>query len=469
MKTYITKEFIQLLLDTYPGLANNKSYWHLMRVLLFGIRNEGRPLLAYRMLSHCYHYDSYCKGFNQSYNHNFNALAFLQAFKKDVMNDFNWTESDHIKHKARTALITFTPEVQAALEAEIYLILNDSSSEDKVHIITGVSYNKKDVKKQQQTFLNDINTLNSLNATAEQKPLLDYLNNKVSELQLKNIIEPNLFDCAIAMNNIEDSLKRQIQLSGLCAISEYFKAFYQPSAESKTVRIFPANMSILCINKEYKKILLNGCTEVDLASSQLAIVSETWNIPFIKDYLNSGNKIWLDLCAALEIDYDAPNKKVLKEALYSLVFGMTLPNLQKSIKAAFGESAVSKWEYHPVIQSLLMARTIRMNEILTAGKLTTIYGKEVLITGKTKADKADSLRSALAQEAQAVEYYLMQPVYEIAKTTDDFVIILWQHDGCTIKFNDKSKQQRWMDRICLAVKNRADSLSIPTQLEIEIL
>ena len=469
MKTYITKEFRQLLLDTYPGLANNKSYWHLMRILLFGIRNEGRPLLAYKMLSHCYHYDNYFKGFNQSYNHNFNALAFLQAFKNDVMNDFNWTESDHIKHKARTALITFTPEVQAALEVEIYLILNDYNKEDKVHIITGISYNKKEVKKQQQSFLNDINSLNNTQATVEQKPLLNYLNNKVSELQLKNIIEPNLFECAVAMNGIEDTTKRQIQLSHLCAISEYFKALYQPSSEGRTVRIFPANDSVLCINKEYKKILLKGCTEVDLASSQLAIVSETWNIPFIKDYLNSGNKIWLDLCATLEIDYDASNKKVLKEALYSLVFGMTPCNLVKLITEAFGDEAALKWVLHPVISTLLKCRQIRMNDILSAGKLITFYGKEVLITGKTKADRNDCLRSALAQEAQAIEYYLLQPVYELAETTQDFYIILWQHDGCTLKFTNKSKQQRWMDRICQAVKNRANSLSIPTQLEIEIL
>ena len=63
----------------------------------------------------------------------------------------------------------------------------------------------------------------------------------------------------------------------------------------------------------------------------------------------------------------------------------------------------------------------------------------------------------------------MQPILDLALTTTDFVMTAFQHDGASIKFTNITKQDSWINRICTSVKQRADSLNIPTQLEIEYL
>ena len=40
----------------------------------------------------------------------------------------------------------------------------------------------------------------------------------------------------------------------------------------------------------------------------------------------------------------------------------------------------------------------------------------------------------MAQQAQATELYLLLPVLKLAKSTNDFSITLWQHDGFSVNF-----------------------------------
>jgi len=472
MKSIITRDFRNLILSTYPALSNNTVYWRLIQVLMFGLKDKdtGLPLLSYIGLAIIEH--GFYRGYNIAYQKNYKGLTLLLDFQSKVMTPetFSWTDADFTEHRARSAIVIFTPEIEERIQIELDLVLSPNYlNNDLVYMISGLKYNKKTAKQMHNQLQEQVNMNNDRTATIEQKPLLDYLNNKISVAQLSNIIRPNIAQAVLAIATIEDSLKRNHQAAHLAAILEDPKPLYQPSINGNTVRIFPANMSILGLKREIKKILCKGLYEFDLASSQLAIVSQTWDIPYIKDYLNNGNKIWLDLCVRLNIEYNSDNKDVLKQALYSLIFGMSKRNLLLNISAAFGKVATSRWITDPVISLLFLHREKRMKEILEAGKLITLYGKEVLITGKTKQLKQECLRSALAQEAQSVEFYLMQPILDLALTTNEFSIVLFQHDGCSIKFNDKSKQQRWINRIITSVQQRADSLSIPTHLEMEIL
>ena len=75
----------------------------------------------------------------------------------------------------------------------------------------------------------------------------------------------------------------------------------------------------------------------------------------------------------------------------------------------------------------------------------------------------------LAEEAQSIEFWLLEPVIDLAKTTKNFIITLWQSDGFSVKFTDKSKEDRWTKRIQDVVLARANQLNVPTHLELEIL
>jgi G:T-mismatch repair DNA endonuclease (very short patch repair protein) len=74
-----------------------------------------------------------------------------------------------------------------------------------------------------------------------------------------------------------------------------------------------------------------------------------------------------------------------------------------------------------------------------------------------------------AHQAQSVELYLLLPVVELASTTKDFYITLWQHDGFSVHFTNKSKVDYWIKKIQSVVQSKIDEQGILTHLEWELL
>jgi hypothetical protein len=124
---------------------------------------------------------------------------------------------------------------------------------------------------------------------------------------------------------------------------------------------------------------------------------------------------------------------------------------------------------HHIIQALFKARSKRVSFIMSRGYIITAQGKQVFVSGKDKREKLNKIRSMLAEEAQSIEFWLLEPVIDLAKTTKNFIITLWQSDGFSVKFTDKSKEVRWTKRIQDVVLARANQLNVPTHLELEIL
>ena len=58
---------------------------------------------------------------------------------------------------------------------------------------------------------------------------------------------------------------------------------------------------------------------------------------------------------------------------------------------------------------------------------------------------------------------LVYPAFEIADKTEDFTIMLFQHDGFSVFF--RPEKERWRERIKEVVDNNAKKLGIPTLLE----
>ena len=106
----------------------------------------------------------------------------------------------------------------------------------------------------------------------------------------------------------------------------------------------------------------------------------------------------------------------------------------------------------------------RKGEVRRAGGATTVFGDRLHSDGSD-----DSLRSILAQEAQAMELWLLLPIVEMARSTDEFSIVLWQHDGFSAAFRDRSRARRWVGRFQEAVARRAGEQGIATELEAEEL
>jgi hypothetical protein len=470
MRKLITQEYYNLIIKEFPSAKENPAYFKLLCYLAFGRVNKktGQVIIDYSRLARIQFGNKI--GIKKVQQLNYRALTFLEEFQRDVMSEetFTWSDYDFEEHRAREAEVTWSDTMIKAIEDENLYRASTTKLNGLVYIDSGKKYSQASIKLARDMDLQMAQQQQRI-ATDEQKPLLDYMHS-LNIKHFSNIVNPsNLMAAFAEILKIEKKTSRDHQFNILCAIQEDLKPLYQPSKSGNTVRIFAFNDSILSLKKSIRKVLCKGWIEFDLASAQLAIVSQTWNIPFIRDYLNNGNKIWKDLCNHLNLPYTEDIKADLKVALYALVYGKTVTKLKQLIKETIGEEYVDLWLSHPVIKAILTARMIKIKQLLKDKQLTTIFGKTIKITGKDKTEINAKIRSALAEESQAVEYYLILPVLELAQSTKDFVITLVQADGFSCSFTNKTKQQRWIDRILQSVQLKADSLSIPTHLELEIL
>jgi hypothetical protein len=210
------------------------------------------------------------------------------------------------------------------------------------------------------------------------------------------------------------------------------------------------------LRRDIRKTLTQGWYEFDLANAQLAIVAKLWNIQPIQDFLSTKQSIWTELFkhfnrTSLKTTNDLKYqgiKSVFKKALYSLIYGMPKGNLIKEINEGLKVYGISQGGKHffinTLIQALYLAREAKFQEMNGLTEVSTIFNKTLQIdgnktsTGKPTQNRKDSIASHLSHQAQSVELYLLLPVVELASTTKDFHIVLWQHDGFSIHFNDKS-------------------------------
>lgn len=478
MRKTVSLQFRNLIKVSFPGLGKNLSYWRFMRHLMFGRKDEktGRPMISQRCVAKA---EDKLNILEKSTN--YNAEKFLLKFQLEVMSveTFSWSDWSFKDGEARIAMVEFPQEIKDAIESEAYKIM----LEDRVYFDTGNKFSDKLQKIDRELIKKEAYTYFNF-SSPEAKELLEYMNS-IPVHSFSKVVDANLNDTWLEALNIKDPDKRGVQVAILSTIKDDLQPFYQPSKKGNTVRIFPLTYSIPMLQKKLRKLITKGWYEFDLASSQLAIVGKTWEIPEVQEFLQSNKKIWVELIN--HYGFDANNlkqtdedtyedlKSVLKDALYSLIYGMGKINLVTFLNEGllpFGIiDAGKKFFKHPLIKSLFDARERKINELNDCDSAETIFGKVIKVAGNKKANgkpndiRAESIRSIIAQQAQAVELYLLLPVLDLAKSTNDFVITLWQHDGFSINFTSEGRRDRWINKINKVVNDRAADLGIITKLE----
>ncbi|NEU82234.1 hypothetical protein [Nostoc sp. UIC 10630] len=478
MRKTVSLEFRDIIKANFPGIGKNISYWKFMRHLLFGRRDKatGLPMISQRCIAKAEDKLNILENSNA-----YNASKFLVKFQSEVMSEetFSWSNWNFKDGEARVALVEFPQEVIDAIESESYKIM----LEDRVYFDTGNKFSDKLQKVDRELIKKEAYTYFNF-SSPEAQDLLEYMNN-VPVNSFSKVVAANLDATFLEALKIENPEKRHVQLEVLSTIRDELQPFYKPSGKGNTVRIFPLNYSIPMLQKGLRKSITKGWYEFDLASSQLAIIGKTWEIPEVQEFLKSGGKIWADLIKHYGIDaadlkktdetkYE-DIKAVLKDSLYSLIYGMCKNNLIAFLNEGllpFGiKDAGKKFLTHPLMKSLFEVREAKIAELNESDTAETIFGKVIKVVGgktndgKPTAARKECIRGIMAQQAQAVELYLLLPVLDLAKSTKDFVITLWQHDGFSVNFTDSSKSARWINKINQVVADRAYELGIITKLE----
>ena len=197
-----------------------------------------------------------------------------------------------------------------------------------------------------------------------------------------------------------------------------------------------------------------------MISSQLAICAKLWGVVEVEKFLASGTSVWEYLEANT-----AAKKDAIKEALYSLMFGQLASKIEARLDLKVGKGEGKRFLQKELIRLLYEARQVEMNKILSAGFGDTCFGKRILVNFDNNKKTAASIRSILAQQAQAVEMDLLLPVVKLAVESNQYDVLLWQHDGFSVVFRDKQRKELWKNRISKVVESKAAEYGIVVSLE----
>lgn len=467
------RESLQALLpnlDSYNCKCKKEEHWNLFRVLAFNPfidRDTGAVRASAETIARATNNLSALRAGK------FNAGAVLKHFINDIIPGIatllvddqgrEWSTSTWVIReddsrykkedgKTRRVLVNWPLEVKEIIQKEI----TKQYTDEKVYISNGNKRNDGKERGFTTIILDECQQEIEILNCKPAKEIADYLNN----LPINSFTKlSDNFDKALEVaDKLEGHVKQQ-QLLILSTIMEAPKPFVRPS--EKTDRLFGHGANITNLKKEVRKALTKGWFEGDLKSAQLAIVATLWNIPEVLSFLETGKSFWSDVLSHLGVSEEA--KGIVKDHTYGVIFGMSKERLVEEMNAGLKKFNIEKggnlFLSHPIISALLKARGAYISKVLSEGYIVDAFHS------KFEINKSNVL-SLVARQAQSYEMALIHPVFELAKTTEDFSIVLYQFDGVSIKFHNKKRQGTWLELIELAVKKKACELGIFTSLDI---
>ncbi len=465
----VSRQFRELVQEELPGLGNNETYWRLFEWHIFGsrLKETGGVLASREILAEIEGKTA------QLRNNRYTGLPFLESYRRDVA-PIEWSNYSVVDGKARVITNNALSErVLNAAQTELATPVKELY--ERVYLVSGAAYT---VKRQQAARREDQEAANT-SAQArlvkadgrEVRTLVEYLNTLPPARYTKMLSRlPEAYEVASTITKEE---RRERAYKGLRAFADQPQQFYAPSSARRSVRVFGFQGGLVSLPREVRKALLQDFTSVDLASAQLAVVAQLWDVPSVQQFLlehrDRGRSIWPSLCAELELPYNEHSKQGIKPLVYALCFGGGARRkndaINKKAREEFGddgEAIVKRFMALPMIADLYEARLREAKRVENDKGSYDCFGNWIpLEYGYGKA------ASVLACQAQAVELKLLWPVVERAVSSDDVGIVCWLFDGCSLAFKDASKKERILRQLQAAVRAQADELGVITSLEIE--
>ncbi|NTU81115.1 MAG: hypothetical protein HGA45_17325 [Chloroflexales bacterium] len=320
---------------------------------------------------------------------------------------------------------------------------------------------------------------------AETTALRDYLNTPAGvanqrQLLMRQAVTKYGAEAVAVALQLESPASRIRSLGILLAMRVQPLQYFTASRHNKTRRIFPANAGLGMLPRAVSEVLIQDWCDFDLRYAQLAICARLWQVPEVLAFLEQGGQIWDALLTYLGWPLDAGHKKPVKTALYTITFGAHLPNLagmlarehptHPALRAMGVDSFVTTLLQHPLIAALCRRRQVMLDDALTRGFIHDCYGAYIPVPEEADAmgRQRPNPRSVLAQEAQAMEFAIVEAVVKLAQTTNEFAIVHWAHDGFTVSIRDARRRERWIQRIIECVNAQAEEYGVPTELELKL-
>lgn len=471
MKRIVYKSTRNSLKEIIPNLSSynckckEEDHWNLLRVVLFssyrGEENEVR--VGAEAIARA------TNKLNQFKAGRFNAGVVIDHFINDIFpfaqvitDEFGreWSKSTwEQREDGSYKKIADGKQRRLALSLPISLkevLMNEKvkRNEDRVYLDTGRLVNNKREKEYRDSIyrdcLDDIQILDCKPA----EDIATYINNLPTNTFTKLLV--NYDKTLNKINSLSSEASQYQQYLVLEAIRECPKPFIRSS--DNTDRLFAHGATIAALKKDVRKELTRDWYEADLKSAQLAIVAKVWKVKEVQDFLKEKRSFWKEILTYLNLK--EKDKKHIKDYTYGVIFGMSENNILRDLTSIFNQEVSQAFLSHPLIKSLLKARTKYINKLLKDKVMVDAFNKEFKVT-------KSNVLTMLARQAQSYEMALIYPIFQVAKTTDEFSIVLYQFDGVSIKFHREYRKEYWIEQIKLAVEKIADELDIYTTLEVE--
>ena len=451
-----------------------------MGYMLFGSfrSDSGLPIIPAETVAKCYGIDYDPDSPDHIIAH------ILRIFRRDVDALFEWKEARSTKDGWMAREVTrwgVDEELRLRLEQEIRTKF--SALENPVNWQTGRQIDPKFITKEHQRLMDKATVAAVRDRVADESARwISYMNAR-SPRGFREQVRPRLdegwriarsIECKDPKKQKEKRLQAKYHMR---EIGKLPKPIYEPLQNSVRLK---APKSLQTVQSNIRKALTKGWTEFDLASAQLAIAAKEWGLSRIYSFLDSGRSIWMSI--AEESGLPMKYKPVFKKALYSYAYGagrkQTLRTYmkeradEKNLSYApdkEGGAILSHWAF----PTLKEARDRRLKKIEADGGAYDCFGHWMSMEDPTRKERRwQRSRSILAAQNQAIEMDLLSPALDLAEEQDqrtrpDWQILLFQHDGFSVRFRRYAEQ--YTEEIVQAVNAKCERLGYPTWLESERL
>jgi hypothetical protein len=475
MRKAVSANFRKFVFDKYPNLCNDNPmseiYRNFFRYLCFStyVDDRGGELDGCILIPH-WKIKEICK-------QPLSSIFILDNMKKDVLPNLVWSEPNHfatasVGYSGSCRVILndgFDDEMNKELELELQRVPKAKSG--FVFFLNGNNFDQYSIRQQrlQETSLHE-DYVASLELNPTQRKIYDYLNRSDGEVNVRKLTA-NAAAIEDAIIRIENPNSRKIQRRILSSISGYPKVLYAPSKADRTPRLSCINDSFITLKREVRKAFSIGWTEVDLESSQFCIYAKEVNAPLSLGLIASGQNVWDYFASTCKVELSASIKNdVFKPVMYGIVFGQGVRKRNILLK----KHNMMQLLDNPIINELLEYRKKQYEEIARMGYIYDAWNNKIVLQDridvfkKLKLRKKNPVASLVSTRIQSIEMSIIEPIYDIAIEYGDtylFNIYGHQHDGLTISFNNKEKQEYVIRLMKDAVSERAKQFGITMKLE----
>jgi len=469
---HFRKPIWRALRHHYPALVKNVRYRLLFGYLLSAYRDEdtGNIPLSTVIVSRIYARDNQVER-----NTNITVDRDIRAIEALTGCTIKLTKYDKRKGLAREVyLFQLSPEMAEVLyPADAASVLRAGL----VNLVTGKLISEKDRAEYAAARLAEIDARNAACPIAEHQVWMHYLNHDIGKPHFR--LKPeHIADAVLYTETLDDPDQQEYARRALVHLLTEPHTLYAWSKQERSPRMFGQGIGWPTINKEMRKRLLPDLLEFDLASCHLAVFAQLGQVQSVVDFLASGQELWRYLAGQIELLYSEEVKAVLKVLVYEIVYGCLVHRLffpkgklTRKMLSPFTAAVRAKFLAIPMIVDLLAARQAMLAAIRKAKGATDGYTRWIAMARGNKANGERSVdaKSVLSQVCQSYESVLLEPLRRLTLTDgqkeNGWYVLIWQHDGCSIRVKHARDTADIVARLTAAVNARATELGMVTHLE----